>query len=101
VFCFQFRIVSVQYFLDEMMFNEIDDIVECIPYLDRNDWEQCRLNTYITSMIDHKKVKIKDFLPLPWEGKDPTQEKQKGDIEISSEDIKRLRELEKQWSKHG
>jgi hypothetical protein len=82
------------------MFNEIDDIIECIPYLDRGNWEQCRLNTYVTSMIDHKKVKINEFLPFPWESNKVTKPS-KGNIEISSEDIKRLKELEKQWSKHG
>lgn len=83
--------------MDEMMFDEIDDIIECLPYLDRNDWEQCRLNTYITSTIDHKKVKINEFLPLPWES-DVVAKTSKGNTEISNEDIKRLKQLEKQWS---
>ncbi len=74
---------------------EINDILECIPYLDRNSWEQCRLNTYTTSMIDHKKVKMGDFISFPWEEK---IENTKSKTQISDEEIKHLKELEKLWS---
>ena len=86
--------MSIQYFMDEMMFYEIEDIIENIPYIDRISWEQCRLNTYLTAQIDHSKVKMDDFLPLPWE-KDERNSRQN----ITNEEIENLKKLEKLWSK--
>ncbi len=85
--------MNIPYFMDEMQLYEIDDILECLPYLDRNSWEQCRLNSYITSMIDHSKVKMSDFLEFPWEAEDK-KERQK----ITDKDIEYLKQLEKLWS---
>lgn len=79
--------------MDEMQLYEIDDILEFIPYLDRNSWEQCRLNSYITSMIDHSKLKIDDFLPFPWD-----KESKRDSQRITKEDIENLKKLEKLWS---
>lgn len=79
--------------MDEMQLYEIDDILEYLPYLDRNSWEQCRLNSYITSMIDHSKVKMNDFLAFPWEEAD-----KKDRQTVTKEDIEYLKKLEKLWS---
>lgn len=79
--------------MDEMQLYEIDDILENLPYLDRNSWEQCRFNSYITSMIDHTKCKIDDFLPLPWDS-----ETKKKKQTITNEEIEQLKQLEKLWS---
>lgn len=82
-----------------MLLYEVDDILECIPYMDRNNWEQCRLNTYITSMIDHKKVKIDELITFPWEEKKDNSKI--GNIEISNEEIKYMKELSKKWSNNN
>lgn len=76
--------------MDEMTEWEINDLVENLPYLDRNLWETCRLNTYITAQVNStKKLSMQELIKFKWE------EDIKGDIEISNEDIKRLKEKAK------
>lgn len=79
--------------MDDMQLYEIDDILEYLPYLDRNGWEQCRLNTYFTSQIDHSKITIDKFLPLPWE-----EESNAARHRITKEEIEYMKQLEKLWS---
>ena len=53
--------------MDYMQDYEVNDIIENLPYLERNNWERSRFK-------------------FPWEN-----EKEKGDVEISDYDIQRLR----------
>mgnify|MGYP001009477014 CR=1 FL=1 len=71
---------------------EINDIIESLPYLDRNLWETCRLNAYITAQVNStKKLSMQDIIKFSWD----TESNDKGSIEISNEDIKRLKEKAK------
>lgn len=71
--------------MDEMQDYEVNDILECLPYLERNDWERTRFLAYANCQINtKKKLKPNDILSFPWE-------KENKETEISNDDIKRLR----------
>lgn len=58
-----------------MQQNEVNTIVQNIPYLDRTDKELNRYKLYVSVQSNSKKkVKIEDILPLVWdkEGKTVT-----------------------------
>lgn len=76
--------------MDKMTEWEINDLIENLPYLDRNLWETCRLNSYfLVKMNTNKNVNIQDIIAFKWDTN------VKRDIEISNEDIKRLKEKAK------
>ena len=88
------------YFLDECSLWEIDNIIDNIPYTDRNMWESSRLNSWTIAKANFKGVgKMTEFIPLPWE-KTKIKPKQKADTSISNEDVERLRNLAKTFEKH-
>ena len=35
---------------------EINDIIQLLPYLDRNLWETSRLNAYVTAQVNSRKT---------------------------------------------
>lgn len=78
---------------------EINDIIENLPYLDRNLWESSRLNTYVLAQVNSKKhLTQQEILKFKWEEEhieDFVQDEK--DIEISTEDINRLKEISNQW----
>lgn len=82
---------------------EINDIVDNLPFLDRNLWESSRLNTYVLAQVNSKRhLTQQDILKFKWEDtniKDFIQKEK--DIEISTEDINRLKKLAKQWEKQS
>ena len=85
--------------MDECTEWEINDIMECIPYLDRNLWESQRLNGFITAQVNsRKKMNLQDICSFKWEQKDQDEEKI---TEISDTDINRLKKLAKQWEGKG
>ena len=78
--------------MDSLTEWEINDIVENLHYLDRNLWEACRLNTYVVAQSNStKKLTMQDIAKFKWE--ETSQEK--SNIEISNEDIQRLKEKAK------
>lgn len=93
VLVFQFRVVSVEYFMDTMTEWEINDIIDNLPYLDRNMWEACRLSAWITIQANSRdEVAMQDVLKFKWDDASVSTK----EIEISNEDIERLREKAKQ-----
>ena len=81
--------MPIPYFLDECTLWEIDNIIDNLPYTDRNLWESSRLNSYTVAKANFKGVgKITDYISFPWEKHQP-----KGDTSISNEDVDRLRNL--------
>lgn len=94
--CFEYKVVSTEYFLDRMQMYEVNIYVEDIPYLDRNSWEQCRTRMYgLSQMFSKKELKPTDLLKFKW---DEAEENNK--TGISDEDIKRLTELSKKYEQH-
>lgn len=91
ILCFQYKVVSVPYFYDEMQTYEVNDIIEGLQYTDRNLWETSRMNSYILAQVNSKKkLSPTDIIKFNWENNEEAKE-----IEISNEDIKRLKEKSK------
>lgn len=89
--------LDIPYFMDICQEWEINDILENIPYTDRNLWESQRLNAYITAQANStKKLQMKDICKFKWEEETSVEEKE---IEITNDEIKRLKELSKKWEK--
>lgn len=85
--CFAYKIVSIQYFMDEMQEYEVATVIDNIPYLDINEWEQTRQMIYVYAQSQSRKqLKPSDLLSFKWDAnyKEHT-------TEISNEDISRLR----------
>ena len=81
--------------MDECTEWELNNVVVCIPYTDRNMWEASRLNAFITAKAWFKGIKkFKDICEYPWEKEEEEEkEEEPHNYEISNEDIKRLTEL--------
>lgn len=90
--CFEYELVPVQYFLDEMPLWDLNDLVDGISYKGRQDWERTRTGAYLTMAPHCKRLDIKKVLPFPWD-KDTSDE----DTAISNSDIERLKKLSKQF----
>lgn len=87
--CFQYKIVSVDYFMDRMNDYEVDSIIENIQYDDVAGWEQTRLRIFSTAqMMSKKKLTVKDIMVFPWEKEDEEEEEHK--TSISNEEIEML-----------
>lgn len=47
---------------------EVNTLINLIPYADRNQWEMCRQQIYITAQVNSKKkLKAKDIMEFAWE----------------------------------
>lgn len=67
-FCFEFKIMQPEYFMDVMQAYEPDIYMEYLDYTDRTQWESSRILAYLTAQVNsRKKLKIKDIIKLPWD----------------------------------
>lgn len=87
IFCFQYKIMPIEYFMDRMEWYEVNNYIENLEYLDTNSWEQMRTLVYsITSMFSKKHYAPTDLMKFAWD-----KEKNNDKItEISNEDIEKL-----------
>lgn len=78
---------------------ELNDIIENLPYLDRNLWETSRLQTYVLAQVNSKRhLTQQEILRFKWEEENKEDYVQpEKNVDISNDDIKRLKELSKQW----
>ena len=97
ILVYQFRLCSIQYFMDEMQTWEINDMIENIPYTDRALWETARVNAYVVAQVNSKKkLTQQDILKFKWEDMSNLMHEEHI-IEMSNADIKRLEELSKNF----
>jgi len=97
IIVYQFRLCSIQYFMDEMQTWEINDMIENIPYADRALWETARVNAYVVAQVNsRKKLTQQDILKFKWEDMSKFMHEEHI-IEMSNSDIKRLEELSKNF----
>ena len=97
ILVYQFRLCSIQYFMDEMQTWEINDMIENIPYTDRALWETARVNAYVVAQVNSKKkLTQQDILKFKWEDMSNFMHDEHI-IEMSNTDIKRLEELSKNF----
>ena len=72
---------------------EIQLVLDNLQYLDRNTWEQCRINSYVFAQTQtKKKINPKDILKFAWDNEGTS-------TEISNEDIERLQKKSEQINK--
>lgn len=91
IFCFEFKVVSIEYFLDEMQEYEVNTIIENLPYLDRTSWEQHRFQVYSNvQMNSKKKLSPTDIMKFAWDKEENTS--------ITSQEIERLKNKSKEIS---
>lgn len=88
--------------MDECTNWEINDLIDYLPYLDRNLWESQRLIAYVTAQVNsRKKLTQQDICKFPWEEKNIEEFiKEEPDTTISDEDINRLKNLAKRWEQN-
>ena len=78
---------------------EVYTIIENLPYLDRNSWEQHRFQIYSSvQMNSKKKISPTDIMQFAWDNSNE-------ETSITSKDIERLKNKSKEISntiiKHG
>lgn len=87
--CLEYKVCSIEYFLDRMTFLEAQILTENILNSIKQEWEQTRLISYVTAQSQSsKKIQISDIIKFPWD-----KETKKGNTTVSQED--RLRLIEK------
>lgn len=104
ILCFDYKVMSVDYFMSTCSLWEVFLAVENLKYLDRNSWEQARLIAYMDGKSHFKSVKkITDVMDLPWDdNKDIEIEKVETWLkkDISNKEISDLRKLASKWGKN-
>lgn len=90
--------LNPEYVLDKMSMCEINALMKYAHYTHQDEWEQARLNAYMTAQVNSKKrLKVEDIIKFPWE-----DEKEKHNTEITREDIERLKIKAKNYiEQHG
>ena len=89
--CFEYKICSVSYFLEEMLLSELQDILDNIQFADRSLWEALRINSFITCQVNsRKKLKLQDIYRLPFDDTEDTEQFTKEDIEQMQQQSKML-----------
>lgn len=86
--CFEYKIVSVDYFLDDMTQYELDFILPNVYISEKQNWERTRLSSYISalSVPRKKKLKMDDIIKFPWD-----DEKEEKEV-ATQEDLAKLSE---------
>ena len=93
---FQFHIVSYEYFCDTLQPYELALLIEGLPYLDRNEWEQTRIRVFSTaSMFSNHKPQLTDIMQFAWDKKQAVEMPK----EITEEEINDLRQQAKQFER--
>jgi len=94
----QYKLVTIQYFMDEMQEYEVHELYNALAYANSNEWEMTRWLLYaIIQTNSRKKIKIEDVIKFPW---DKGYEYNKLEKEISTDDVNRLRAKSKEILKN-
>lgn len=99
--CLEYKVCSIEYFLDIMTFLEARILTENILYSIKQDWEQTRLVSYVTAQSQSsKRIKVDDIMQFPWD-----KETKKGNTTVSQEDrirlTQRIKEIENTLRNNG
>lgn len=66
--CFEYRIVTVEYFLDKMPEYEAFECIKYLDFVDKVDREMERYQIWVAIQTNSKKqLSMKDILSLPWD----------------------------------
>lgn len=95
--CFQYKVVSVEYFMDSLQEYEIEPIVQNIPFIEKGDWERTRFLAYCNiQKSSSKRISPQDLITFPWENEESSTDQINGNSEpLTQSDIERLRQQAK------
>lgn len=104
IIVFQFRVVDYITFVNVLDMTDINEIMDNIPYLDRNSWEQTRFDTFIMAKANFKGIKkTQDLLKFPWE-ENPTNDEMKKTSSkakpTTKQDVENMKKLAERWAKN-
>ena len=100
ILVFQYKLISYEYFNDQMSFYEVNDLMEGIDYVDRVSWEQTRVLGYLSMAPHCKKLDMKKILPFKWDEDDNNTSQEKKVTSISNEDIEKLKLESEKYEKY-
>lgn len=64
----EYRVVTVEYFLERMRLSELMTITDTLEYIDRGEWDRTRIACLISAQkASRKRLKMKDIFELPWD----------------------------------
>jgi len=64
----EYKLVTVQYFMDEMRLSELFTCTDSLDRIDRTSWEQTRIMCLISAQkVSKKKLRATDIFTLPWD----------------------------------
>ena len=97
LFCFEFKVTSIEYFMDTLQEYEVQDIISNLEYYERPEWERTRFQTYCNiQKSSSKRLSPQDLITFPWEKEESSTDQINGNSEpLSKEDIQRLKEQAK------
>ena len=88
--CFEYKVCSVPYFLDEMLLSELSDILDNIQFADRSLWESQRISNFLNcQMNSKKKLNLTDIYRLPFDEDDADKE------QLSKDDFEQMQKQSK------
>lgn len=96
--CFQYKVVSVEYFMDSLQEYEIEPIVQNIPFIEKGDWERTRFLAYCNiQKSSSKRISLQDLITFPWEKEESNTDQINGNSNepLSKENIQHLKEQAK------
>ena len=100
ILVFQYKLISYEYFNDQMSFYEVNDLMEGIDYVDRVSWEQTRVLGYLSMAPHCKKLDMKKILPFKWDEDDNNTSQEEKVTSISNEDIENLKLESEKYEKY-
>lgn len=88
-------------FINDLDMSDINDIMENIPYLERNEWERTRLHAYLFGKANFKNVKKStDMLKFPWDKEEAKVEKARKKQRkntTTDKDIEQMKRIAERW----
>ena len=88
--CFEYKVISSEYFHDRLLLTEFFDILDNIQYCDRSLWESNRINSFITCQVNSKKkLNLTDIYRLPFDEDDADKE------QLSKDDFEQMQKQSK------
>lgn len=89
------RLMTSEYFMDKLEEWELLEFFDVLEYAEYIWWDAARF--LFSSQLDTKKVKkLSDIVKFPW---DNDQTKEKSNIEITNEEIARMKKLQEEYLK--
>lgn len=91
--CFEFKVTSIEYFMDSLQEYEIQDIISNLEYYERPDWERARFTAYCNLQKSSTKKINPQIIVFPWEKESDNTDQINGNSEpLTQSDIERLKE---------